>query len=246
MVPGVRTAWRRSGTTVGPRSEGFHNQPPKPVNKGQPAQPLRRPATRPTHGNHALFTDHATTIRDIRCQALRVGDYAVRYTYSEREKRWKVFVHLDRKTYPDCKNPVIGMTARGIGISRSKVLSGCDLSRLANRVFLLGWARPAHVSHVHLRAWGDLTEAGSCIRPRAGGVQCAGRSPAREQVRKATVRPVRDVNVEGEYLLVHYPGNNRPPTMTDDRPDVLILAVLAAANTSTGQFWCVIEDFPPA
>ena len=98
-------------TTVGPRSEGFHNQPPKPVMNGQPARPLRRPATRPTHGKRALFTDHATTIREIRCQALRVGGYAVRYTYSEREKRWKVFVRLDRETYPDCKNPVIGMTA---------------------------------------------------------------------------------------------------------------------------------------
>lgn len=53
-------------TTVGPRSEGFHNQPPKPVNKGQPPQPLRRPAPRLTHGKHAFFTDHATSIRTIR------------------------------------------------------------------------------------------------------------------------------------------------------------------------------------
>lgn len=52
-----------------------------------------------THGKHALFTDHATTIRDIRRQALHVGGYAIRYTYSEREKRWKVFVRLDRETY---------------------------------------------------------------------------------------------------------------------------------------------------
>ncbi len=52
-----------------------------------------------THANHALFTDHATTIRDIRRQALHIGGYAVRYTYSECEKHWKVFVRLDRETY---------------------------------------------------------------------------------------------------------------------------------------------------
>ena len=100
MVPDAPTAWQRSpASRSAPRSEGFHNQPPKPVKNGQPAWPLRRPATRPSHGKHAIFTDHATTIRTVRCQALRVGGYAVRYTYSEWEKRWKVFVRLDRETY---------------------------------------------------------------------------------------------------------------------------------------------------
>jgi hypothetical protein len=36
-------------------------------------------------------------IRDIRRRALHIGGYAFRYTYSEREKRWKVFVRLDRE-----------------------------------------------------------------------------------------------------------------------------------------------------
>ncbi len=65
-----------------------------------------------THGKHALFTDHAATIRDIRRQALQVGGYAVRYTYSEREKRWKVFLRLDRETYGNLRAHLLVLAIR--------------------------------------------------------------------------------------------------------------------------------------
>lgn len=66
-----------------------------------------------THGRHPFFTDHATTIRDIRRQALQVGGYAVRYTYSVREKRWKVFVRLDRETYRNLRAEMLARAVRG-------------------------------------------------------------------------------------------------------------------------------------
>ena len=65
-----------------------------------------------THGKHILFTDHATTIRDIRRQALHIGGYDVRYTYSEREKRWKVFVRLDRETYGNLRADMLALAIR--------------------------------------------------------------------------------------------------------------------------------------
>jgi hypothetical protein len=54
----------------------------------------------------------AHQIREIRCQALRVGGYAVRYTYSEREKRWKVFVRLDRETYGNLRAHMLVLAIR--------------------------------------------------------------------------------------------------------------------------------------
>ncbi len=68
-----------SGNTVGPRSEGFHNQPPKPV-KNKVNQPGCSSGRRLAHHIH-----------DIRRQALHIGGYAVRHTYSEREKLWNLF-----------------------------------------------------------------------------------------------------------------------------------------------------------
>jgi len=109
-------AYGRLGDEPAPRSargqKASTTSPPKPVKQGQPARPFRRPATRPTHGNHALFTDHATTIGDIRRQSLHVGGYAVRYTYSEREKRWKVFVRLARETYGNLRAQMLVMAIR--------------------------------------------------------------------------------------------------------------------------------------
>jgi hypothetical protein len=145
-VPGARTACGDPGHNGRLRGRKASTTSP-PSRSTRDNQPSRSGGRRLAH-----------QIPEIRCQALRVGGYAVHYTYSEREKRWKVFVRLDRETYPDCKNPVIGMTARGIGISRSKVLSGCDLSRLANRVFLLGWARPGRAWDLPILAWVDFTQ----------------------------------------------------------------------------------------
>ncbi len=56
-----------------------------------------------THGEHAFFADHQRNIQDVRRVALHVGGYAIRYTYSQAEKRWKVFVRLDRETYRNVK-----------------------------------------------------------------------------------------------------------------------------------------------
>jgi hypothetical protein len=65
-----------------------------------------------THGKHSFFTDHATTFRDIRRQALHAGGYAVRYTYSVQEKRWKVFVRLDRQAYRNVRAQMLDMAIR--------------------------------------------------------------------------------------------------------------------------------------
>jgi hypothetical protein len=65
-----------------------------------------------THGKHAFFEDHATTFRDIRRRALHIGGYAIRYTYSERERRWKVFVRLDRETYSNLRSQMLDLAIR--------------------------------------------------------------------------------------------------------------------------------------
>ena len=60
-----------------------------------------------THGKKVggkpekLFLDHATTIRDIRRNALTFGPYSVRYTCSEIDKRWKVNIRLKREAYQE-------------------------------------------------------------------------------------------------------------------------------------------------
>ena len=65
-----------------------------------------------THGKHPFFEDHATSFCDVRRQALHVGGYAVRYTYSVREQRWKVFVRLDRETYRNLRAQMLDMALR--------------------------------------------------------------------------------------------------------------------------------------
>jgi hypothetical protein len=41
-----------------------------------------------------------------------VGGYAVRRTYSVREKRWKVFVRLDRETYLNLRAQMLDLAVR--------------------------------------------------------------------------------------------------------------------------------------
>lgn len=65
-----------------------------------------------THGKHAFFEDHGTAFRDIRRQALHADGYAIRYGYSEREKRWKVFVRLDREVYGNLRSQMLQLAIR--------------------------------------------------------------------------------------------------------------------------------------
>ena len=52
-----------------------------------------------TKGKHEKFyRDHHSTVRDIRRTALQLFGYSIRYSYSELERRYKVFVRLDDKT----------------------------------------------------------------------------------------------------------------------------------------------------
>ena len=53
-----------------------------------------------TKGEHkAFYADHQNQARDIRRTALKVFGYSIRYTFSETEKRHKVFIRLDAETY---------------------------------------------------------------------------------------------------------------------------------------------------
>ncbi len=53
-----------------------------------------------TKGEHKTFyADHQNQVRDIRRTALKVFGYSIRYTFSETEKRHKVFIRLDAETY---------------------------------------------------------------------------------------------------------------------------------------------------
>lgn len=65
-----------------------------------------------THGRHRFFEDHEKNICDIRRTALKVRGYAVRYTFSELEKRWKVFVRLDKETYRSVRAHLLELATR--------------------------------------------------------------------------------------------------------------------------------------
>ena len=55
-------------------------------------------------GEHRTFyADHQSQVRDIRRTALTVFGYSIRSTFSETEKRRKVFIRLDKKTYRKVK-----------------------------------------------------------------------------------------------------------------------------------------------
>ena len=52
-----------------------------------------------TKGEHeAFYADHQDQVRDIRRTALKVFGYSIRYTFSEIERRQKVFIRLDAET----------------------------------------------------------------------------------------------------------------------------------------------------
>lgn len=52
-----------------------------------------------TKGQHkAFYDDHQSSVRDIRRTALKAFGYSIRYTFSELEKRQKVFIRLDEET----------------------------------------------------------------------------------------------------------------------------------------------------
>jgi hypothetical protein len=57
-----------------------------------------------TKGRHeAFYADHQSQVQDIRRTALKVFGYSIRYTFSENEKRHKVFIRLDAETYRQVK-----------------------------------------------------------------------------------------------------------------------------------------------
>ena len=57
-----------------------------------------------TKGTHeAFYRDHASSVLDIRRTALKAFGYSIRRSYSENEKRWRVFVRLDKETYRKVK-----------------------------------------------------------------------------------------------------------------------------------------------
>ena len=52
-----------------------------------------------TKGEHkAFYADHSKQVQDIRRSALKALGYSIRYTFSEIEKRQKVFIRLDAET----------------------------------------------------------------------------------------------------------------------------------------------------
>lgn len=65
-----------------------------------------------THGRHRFFEEHEKNICDIRRTALRVRGYSIRYTFSATEKRWKVFVRLDKATYRSLRAHLLDLATR--------------------------------------------------------------------------------------------------------------------------------------
>lgn len=65
-----------------------------------------------THGKSGFFNDHEQSFRDIRRNAMYVGGYAIRYTWSATDKRWRVFVRLDRERYRSLKARMLELALR--------------------------------------------------------------------------------------------------------------------------------------
>ena len=52
-----------------------------------------------TKGQHkAFYADHQSQVADIRRTALKLFGYSIRYSFSEIERRQKVFIRLDKET----------------------------------------------------------------------------------------------------------------------------------------------------
>lgn len=59
-------------------------------------------------GKHKQFyDDHGENVLDIRRTSLKTFGYSIRYTYSEKEKDWKVFVRLDAEEYRKVKSHML-------------------------------------------------------------------------------------------------------------------------------------------
>ncbi|MEQ8849011.1 hypothetical protein [Botrimarina sp.] len=65
-----------------------------------------------THGRHQFFEDHQKNICDIRRTALKVRGYSIRYTFSDQDQRWKVFVRLDKPTYQSVRAHLLDLARR--------------------------------------------------------------------------------------------------------------------------------------
>ena len=76
-----------------------------------------------THGKHRFFADHATQVRDIRRNALKFRGYSIRHTFSATERRWKVFVRLDRDAYRDLRAYLLQLGLHPDFASREKMES---------------------------------------------------------------------------------------------------------------------------
>ena len=65
-----------------------------------------------THGQSPFFVDHQNRVQDIRRNALQIGGYSIRYTWSSVDKRWRVFVRLNRDTYYNLRASMLERSAR--------------------------------------------------------------------------------------------------------------------------------------
>ena len=61
-----------------------------------------------TKGQHkAFYADHHSQVQDIRRTALKAFGYSIRYTFSEIDKRHKVFIRLDAETIRKVKTHML-------------------------------------------------------------------------------------------------------------------------------------------
>ncbi len=117
-------------------------------------------------GNHKKFyADHQKDIKDIRRTALKVFGYSIRYTFSELDKAWKVFVRLDAETYRQLKAHML--TVAVWDSYRDKLRLEREFSRLPYEPYgpvfgqLLGILRAANRCR---RRRGFRTADATCIR----------------------------------------------------------------------------------
>ncbi len=59
-------------------------------------------------GRHdAFYRDHGDAVLDIRRMALKVFGYSIRYTFSRRDRRWKTFVRLNKRTEMELRSHML-------------------------------------------------------------------------------------------------------------------------------------------
>ena len=62
--------------------------------------------------HHAIYRDHGGKLLDIRRTALKFRGYSIRYSYSQAEKRERVFVRLDKASYRLLRNQFLELAVR--------------------------------------------------------------------------------------------------------------------------------------